>query len=45
MRKQRVERINEYAYFVIDEGSFVNTILPYDPLLANLAINTEEYRI
>lgn len=42
MRKQKIRKLNECAYYVVDEGDFLRTIIPYDPLMANSALNFEQ---
>lgn len=42
MRKQKIRKLNEWAYYVVDEGDFLRTIIPYEPLMANSALNLEQ---
>ena len=36
--QNRVQKIGEYSYFVTEQSAFGNTILNYDPKIANLTV-------
>ena len=41
MNTNRVQKINEHSYFVVEEHAFGNTIVNYDPKIANLTVAWE----
>ena len=38
MEENRVQKIGEFSYFVAEHPGFENTIVNYDPRMANLTI-------
>ncbi len=40
-----ITKLNENAYFVIDESSFASSIILYDPIVANQGLTDSQHHI